>query len=46
MQSTKSGVSRVLGLPTRLISMPKVYIESCNVLTVTDAKVKEEDIKV
>jgi hypothetical protein len=35
MQSAKSGVSRVLGLPTRLISMPEAYIRSCHVLTVT-----------
>jgi hypothetical protein len=35
MQSTKSGVSRVLGLPAKLISMPKAYIRSCYVLTVT-----------
>jgi hypothetical protein len=39
MQSAKSGVSRVLGLPTRLISMPKAYIRSCHVLTVTGGKV-------
>ena len=36
MRSVKSGVSRVLGLPTKPISMPKVYIRSCHVLTVTD----------
>jgi len=41
MQSAKSGVSRVLGLPARLISVPEVisvpkaYIRSCHVLTVT-----------
>jgi len=35
MQSAKSGVSRVLGLPARLISVPKAYIRSCHVLTVT-----------
>jgi len=37
MQSAKSGVSRVLGLPARLISVPKAYIRSCHVLTVTGA---------
>jgi hypothetical protein len=26
MQSAKSGVSRVLGLPTKLICVPKAYI--------------------
>ena len=35
MQSTKLGVSRFLGLPTKLISMPKAYIRSYYVLTVT-----------
>jgi hypothetical protein len=35
MQSTKSGVSRVLGLPAKLISVPEAYIRSCHVLTVT-----------
>jgi len=35
MQSAKSGVSRVLGLLARLISVPKAYIRSCYVLTVT-----------
>ena len=34
MQSTKSGVSRVLGLSTKLISMPKAYIRSYYILTV------------
>jgi hypothetical protein len=37
MQSVKSGVSRVLGLPTRLISMPEAYVRSCHVLTVTNS---------
>ena len=31
----KSGVSRVLSLPAKLISVPKAYIRSCYVLTVT-----------
>jgi hypothetical protein len=35
MQSTKSGVSRVLGLPAKLIYMPEAYIRGCHVLTVT-----------
>jgi hypothetical protein len=32
MQSAKSGVSRVLGLPAKLISVPKAYIRSYHVL--------------
>ena len=35
MQSAKSGVSRVLGLPTKLIRMPEAHIRRCHVLTVT-----------
>jgi hypothetical protein len=35
MQSAKSGVSRVLGLPAKLISAPEASIRSCHVLTVT-----------
>jgi hypothetical protein len=35
MQSAKSGVSRVLGLPTKLISVPEATIRGCHVLTVT-----------
>jgi hypothetical protein len=35
MQSAKSGVSRVLGLPAKLIYMPEAYIRGCHVLTVT-----------
>jgi hypothetical protein len=35
MQSAKSGVSRVLGLPAKLIYMPEAYIRGCYVLTVT-----------
>jgi hypothetical protein len=35
MQSAKLGVSRVLGLPAIPASMPKAYLRSCHVLTVT-----------
>jgi hypothetical protein len=35
MQSAKSGVSRVLGLPAKLISVPEATIRGCHVLTVT-----------
>jgi hypothetical protein len=35
MQSAKSGVSRVPGLPAKLISAPEASIRSCHVLTVT-----------
>ena len=35
MQSAKSGVSRVLGLPAKLIGMPEADIRGCYVLTVT-----------
>jgi hypothetical protein len=35
MQSTKPGVSRVLGLPAKLISVPEATIRGCHVLTVT-----------
>jgi hypothetical protein len=35
MQSAKSGVSRVLGLPVKLISVPEATIRGCHVLTVT-----------
>jgi hypothetical protein len=35
MQSAKSGVSRVLGLPAKLISAPEASIRSCHVRTVT-----------
>jgi hypothetical protein len=35
MQSVKSGVSRVLGLPTKLISVPEADFRSRHVLTVT-----------
>ena len=35
MQSTKSEVSRVPGLPAKLISVPEEYIRGCHVLTVT-----------
>jgi multimeric flavodoxin WrbA len=35
MKSAKSGVSRVLGLPAKLISVPKATIRGCHVLTVT-----------
>jgi hypothetical protein len=37
MQSAKSGVSRVPGLPAKLISAPKASIRSCYVRTVTAA---------
>jgi hypothetical protein len=37
MQSAKSGVSRVLGLPAKLISVPEATIRGCHVLTVTAA---------
>jgi hypothetical protein len=37
MQSAKSGVSRVPGLPAKLISAPEASIRSCHVLTVTPA---------
>jgi hypothetical protein len=40
MQSAKSGVSRVLGLPAKLISAPEASIRSCHVLTVT--RISEE----
>jgi hypothetical protein len=36
MQSAKSGVSRALGLPTKLIRMPEAHIRRCHVLTVTE----------
>jgi hypothetical protein len=35
MQIAKSGVSRVPGLPAKLISAPEASIRSCHVLTVT-----------
>jgi hypothetical protein len=38
MQSAKSGVSRVLGLPAKLISVPEATIRGCYVLTVTDSR--------
>jgi hypothetical protein len=38
MQSAKSGVSRVPGLPAKLISAPEASIRSCHVLTVTLAR--------
>jgi hypothetical protein len=38
MQSAKSGVSRVLGLPAKLISVPEATIRGCHVLTVTDKR--------
>jgi hypothetical protein len=40
MQSAKSGVSRVLGLPAKLICVPKAYIRYCHVLTVTEGWLK------
>jgi hypothetical protein len=40
MQSAKSGVSRVLGLPAKLIYMPEAYIRGCHVLTVTEGSLK------
>jgi hypothetical protein len=39
MQSAKSGVSRVLGLPAKLISVPKATIRGCHVLTVTECAI-------
>jgi hypothetical protein len=41
MQSAKSGVSQVLGLPTKLICVPKAYIRSCYVLTVILINISE-----
>jgi hypothetical protein len=43
MQSAKSGVSRVLGLPAKLISVPKATIRGCHVLTVTEVE-REVDL--
>jgi len=42
MQSTKSGVSRVPGLPTKLISVPKEYIRGYHVLTVIYSNYSKE----
>jgi hypothetical protein len=42
MQSAKSGVSRVLGLPAKLISVPKATIRGCHVLTVTIGRGSEQ----
>jgi hypothetical protein len=42
MQSAKSGVSRVLSLPAKLISVPEATIRGCHVLTVT----RVEDIEI
>jgi hypothetical protein len=42
MQSAKSGVSRVLGLPAKLICVPEASIRGCHVLTVTEVNRKKE----